>query len=59
MKPELSNRILIFLIIFFGLFVASGLLKYVGVVHEGMVGGDSSTPVSASSQQPIATVYEF
>lgn len=56
MSPGLSNNILIALIIFFGIFVFSGLLKYIGV-REGMTGENAQnvvtgTPVNVTQFYP-------
>jgi uncharacterized membrane protein YphA (DoxX/SURF4 family) len=48
MKPPSSNQILLILIIFFGIFILSGLLKYFGM-REGMTGTDETEPVSGTS----------
>ena len=55
MSPGLSNKILIALIIFFGIFVFSGFLKYLGL-REGMTGENAQNVVTGTSVN-IAQVY--
>lgn len=45
MKPSMSNQILMALIIFFGIFILSGLLKYFGVREGMLIGTDDNTPI--------------
>jgi hypothetical protein len=49
MKPTKSNQILMILIIFFGIFILSGLLKYFGIREGMVVGTDETNPVSGTS----------
>jgi hypothetical protein len=57
MNTEVANQILIFLILFFGIFVFAGLLKYIGL-RNGIIEGAGCNNVSGT-QKNIATVYQF
>lgn len=58
MSSELSNNILIALILFFGLFVFSGLLKYFGI-REGMTGKNATNIVNGNKINTGPTYKSF
>lgn len=55
MATGLSNKILIALIIFFGIFLFSGILNYIGV-REGMTGENAENVVTGNNVN-IAQIY--
>jgi hypothetical protein len=56
MNPELSKKILLGLIIFFGIFIFSGLLKYIGI-YEGMSTNSSEQNVVTGTPVNVAQIY--